>query len=307
MDSQQDSPRDIDDTLHDTLEVPGPQAYEPTAGRLETGAKTHTGWVRPNNEDQFLVARLRKSMEILHSTAPPPDPADVADREGHVLLVADGIGGRAGGERASALAVEEAQRYLLGAAKWFFRLDDPDEQVRLRLLREGIQRLDQRLLAEADDDPQLAGMGTTLTAASVVGAEVFIVHIGDSRAYLFHDGAVRQLTRDHTLTQNLIDLGILQPDEAKSHKLRSVLTNALGGKHGVDPEIDKVRMADGDRLLLCTDGLTDAVSDERIAALLAGNPDPEAACQALVNAALDAGGLDNITVVVARFVAAATP
>jgi protein phosphatase len=281
----------------DTIEMPAPEFNLPVT-RLTFAAKTHVGLVRTNNEDQHLVVRLRKALDILDTTLAPDDRPQLADQEGYVFLVADGIGGRAGGERASAIVVKEATHYLLGAAKWFFRLDDPDEHVRLRLLREALDRIDRQIIEAGQDNPALAGMGTTLTAVSMVGMDLFIVHVGDSRAYLFHGGQLKQLTTDHTLTQELVDHGIITPDKAKTHHLHSVLTNALGGKPGVDADIIKLRLAEGDRVLVCTDGLSELVADEKISELLAHHPEPEPACEALVCAALDAGGLDNVTVIV---------
>jgi protein phosphatase len=262
---------------------------------------THVGLVRSNNEDQYLIVRLRKSLELLDTSLARNDIPQIADQEGYVLLVADGIGGRAGGERASTLVVQEATNYMLGAAKWFFRLDDPDEHVRLRLLREALERIDRHIIEEGLENPALAGMGTTLTAVSIVGIEAFAVHVGDSRAYRFHDGRLEQLTTDHTLTQEFVEKGLMSPEQARGHRLHNVLTNALGGKPGVDAEIVKLRLSGADKLLLCTDGLTEMVSDETIAGLLGRHEDASAACRALIDAALDGGGTDNVTVIVAAF------
>lgn len=267
--------------------------------QIAFAAMTDRGLVREKNEDQYLVARLTKSLEVLTSSLPPAAHAPLAGREAYVVLVADGIGGRAGGERASALAVKGAETYLLEAAKWFFRLDDPDEDVRLRLIGEAFDRLDREIIAAGQADPALAGMGTTLTAASIVGTDVFIVHVGDSRAYAMRDGRLEQLTTDHTVTQAMIDQGIISAERARHHGLQGILTNALGGKPGVTPQIVKYRAHPGDRLLLCTDGLTSLVGDDRIASLLAAHGDPQSACRALLDAALAEGGSDNITVVLA--------
>lgn len=282
----------------DTVQIPAPEPDLP-ATRLSFAAKTHVGLVRSNNEDQYLVVRLRKSLDVLDTSLAPDDGPQLVDQDGYVLLVADGIGGRAGGERASALVVKEATHYLLGAAKWFFRLDDPDEHVRLRLLREALDRVDRQIIEAGEENPALAGMGTTLTAVSIVGMDLFIVHVGDSRAYHFHDGQLKQLTTDHTLTQELVDEGLITVNQARTHPLHSVLTNALGGRPGVEADIVRLRVADGDRLLLCTDGLSELVADKKIAELLALHPAPEPACEALVAAALNAGGMDNVTVIVA--------
>jgi protein phosphatase len=293
----------LDPASTDTVPVlkPGPQAI---ATRVTFWAKTHMGLVRENNEDQYLVVRLRKSLDLLDTSLPADDRPYLTDQEGYVLLVADGIGGRAGGERASAMVVKETTQYLMGAAKWFFRLDDPDEHVRLRLLQEALNRIDRQIIEEGQENPALAGMGTTLTAASVVGTDLFVVHVGDSRAYLFRDEKLEQLTTDHTLVQELVDQGVLSPQAARSHRLHGVLTKALGGKPGVDAEFIKLRLASGDRLLLCTDGLSEMVPDNQMTEILRLHPDPTDACDTLVGAALDAGGMDNVTVIVAAISAA---
>jgi protein phosphatase len=283
-----------------------PPAAPPTLrARVEFGALTDPGKVRPNNEDQFLVARLTKTFEVLATSLSadavprPPEP------EGYLLVVADGIGGAAAGERASALAVQEGIHHVVRTAKWFFSLDDPCEEFRLQAVRETLERLDRQLVREAEANPALTGMGTTLTAASIVGAELFVVHVGDSRAYLLRRGRLEQVTRDHTLAQTMVDAGWLNAEEARTSRMRSVLTNAIGGQPGVRAEIHQLRLADGDRVLLCTDGLTDRVEDGRIAELLAAHPRPDQACRALVEAALEAGGRDNVTVVVANCAIAA--
>jgi protein phosphatase len=262
---------------------------------------THVGKVRPNNEDQYLIARLSKSVQVLSTSLPDERDSRPQSQEGYVMLVADGMGGAGGGEVASALVIQEAKRHILHTAKWYFRLDDADEEVRLRTLHDILKQIDRKLIEEAETDPALRGMGTTLTAASTVGDEVFLVHVGDSRAYLFRQGELDQLTRDHTLAQQLAECGIIRQEEVRSHRLRNVLTNVVGGQPGVKGEVARLRVADGDRLLLCTDGLNDSVPDSRIAELLTRNPNPEEACRALVEAALEGGGRDNITVVLAAY------
>jgi protein phosphatase len=269
--------------------------------RVEFGALTHVGKVRPNNEDQYLIARLCKSVQVLSTSLPDDRGSRPQSQEGYVMLVADGMGGAGGGEVASALVTQEAKRHILHTAKWFFRLDDADEEVRLRTLHDILQQIDRRVIEEAEADPALHGMGTTLTAASTVGDEVFIVHVGDSRAYLLRRGELDQLTRDHTLAQQLAARGVIRQEEVRSHRLRNVLTNVVGGQTEVKGEVARLRVADGDRLLLCTDGLNDSVPDARIAELLTRHPNPEEACRALVEAALEGGGRDNITVVLAAY------
>jgi protein phosphatase len=266
---------------------------------MQFGAQTHVGKVRLNNEDQYLIARACKSLDILSTSLAEEPAAQLLKREGYFMLVADGLGGHAGGEHASAVVVNEAVRHIMETAKWFFRLDDPDEDVRLRLLREALDRADRKLREEAEADPTLAGMGTTLTALSIIGADAFLVHVGDSRAYLLRGGRLEQLTTDHTLVQQLVQGGLLTPEAARTHRLRHVITNVVGGSPGVEGEMVNLRLMDGDQLLLCTDGLTEPVSDDRIADILLHYPNPQEACRALVEAALNNGGRDNVTVVVA--------
>lgn len=271
----------------------------PAGVRLEFGARSDVGKVRPSNQDRYLIARLCKSVEVLAANLPPEQGLPPVAREGYLLLVADGMGGYSGGERASALVAREAITHVLETAKWFFRLDDPDEEVRLRLLREGLEKVDGMLIEDGRNEPALAGMGTTLTALSILGAEAFIVHVGDSRAYLFRDGKLEQLTQDHTVAQELVRQGLIRPEEARTHRLRHVLTNVLGGKPGVEGEVVKLSLADGDRLLLCTDGLHGSVPDDQIGEILNRRSSAEEACRDLVDAALSRGGRDNVTAVVA--------
>jgi protein phosphatase len=273
----------------------------PAPAYVDFGSLTHVGKVRPNNEDHFLIARLCKSVQVLQSSLPDEEDPDLADLVAYLMVVADGLGGHAAGERASAIVIREARKYILLAAKWFFSLEDRNEEVRQRLLTEGLKRLNQEIVNQAQADAALAGMASTLTAALSIGAELFLVQVGDSRAYLFRAGQLAQLTRDQTLAQKLVDAGLLRPEAVRTARVRHVLTSALGGSSGVEAETYKLHLADGDRLLLCTDGLTELVGDEQIAEVLAGNPRPADACRALVNAALDLGGRDNITVVLAAY------
>ncbi len=267
--------------------------------RVEFGALTHIGKVRSNNEDQYLIVRGTKALDVLGTSLPPEQSPHILSREGYFMMVADGMGGGPAGEVASALVVTETVKHLLETAKWFFRLDDPDEAERIRLLREALQRMDDRLIKEGEHDPAVAGMGTTLTGVSIVGADVFIVHVGDCRAYLWRDGQLEQLTRDDTRAQELVERGLLRPEDVRTHRLRHHLTNVIGGRRGVEGEMVKFRLLSGDRILLCTDGLHGPVPDPRIAEVLSRHSNPVQATQALIEAALSEGGPDNITVIVA--------
>jgi protein phosphatase len=267
--------------------------------RITIAGRTHGGKVRANNEDHYLILRMTKLLELLDTSLPTTDRIHLPDPYGYVLVVADGMGGHAGGEHASALVASNTVKYLQKTAKWFFQLDDPDANVRVRLMQEELERVDRQLIQEGEHDPALAGMGTTLTAASILDTDVFMVHVGDSPAYLLHGGKLEKLTTDHTLAQELVDQGLLRLQEAKTHRSRHMLTNVLGGVPGVVGQIVKLKLHDGDRLLLCTDGLTEAVRDEQIAEILGQHPDPKEACLKLEEAALNGGGPDNVTAIVA--------
>jgi protein phosphatase len=266
------------------------------------GAGTHAGKVRANNEDQFLVARLAKSMDVCKSSLPDEGSRHFSTEVGHLLVVADGMGGAAAGERASALAVATVEDFALNTLKWFLHLGGTEEHVLLSELREALERADRAVIDRARQEPRLHGMGTTLTMAYGVNDDLFVAHAGDTRAYLFHDDRLQRVTHDHTLVQLLVDHGAISPEQAKGHKSRNVVTNVIGGPgEGVRADVHKLRVHDGDVLLLSSDGLHEPVDEGQIAETLAGHDDPQEACDRLVELALERGGPDNVTVVVARY------
>lgn len=278
----------------------------PTLSRvvLTFGAATHPGKVRPSNEDQFLVARLSKSLTVCSSSLPDSGYRLQSTDAGYLFVVADGMGGVAGGEHASALAVATVEDFALNTLKWFLGLGGSGGQTLVNELREAIERADRVVLERARDDPRLHGMGTTLTMAYTIGNDLFLAHAGDSRAYLYHGGEIEQVTTDHTLVQMLVDNGAIRPEEARHHRRRHVVTNVIGGPgEGVQVEIHKLRVQDGDVLLLCSDGLSEMLDDAAIAETLASYDPPEAIADRLVAQALDRGGVDNVTTIVVRFAA----
>jgi PPM family protein phosphatase len=262
---------------------------------------TDRGRVRKVNEDQFLIAELTKTMRICQTSLSGPVLEQGAE-QGHVFLVADGMGGHAAGEKASALAVAAIEQFALNQLKWFFRPDEPDAQQVLGDLRAALQLADCRIIEEQQQQPDLKGMGTTLTLAYQLDRQLCLLHVGDSRAYVFRDAELHQLTHDHTVTAHLVRIGQLRPEDAVRHPLRKVITNVVGGdKEGIQVEAQAIELQPDDRILLCSDGLTEMLSNDEIAAVLDGLDDPESACAALVERANDAGGRDNITVVIAAF------
>lgn len=292
----------------DTAEFPSPETRESwpdTASSLtqvDLGACSHVGHVRANNEDSFLVVRLDRSLHTLLTNLPegyvPERQAEVA----YSMLVADGMGGAAAGEVASREATSTLVELVLQTPDWHMRLDHEGANEVLARLDQRFRKIREVLIAHAEADPRLAGMGTTLTLAVSHGANVIIAHIGDSRAYLFHKGKLHLLTRDQTLAQDLVEVGVISQEEIATHYARHVLTGVLATQ-GVEAqaELCQVWLADGDQILLCTDGLTEMVTDAAIAEVLEQNLSAQAACQVLVELALDAGGVDNVTVLLGRY------
>ncbi|MFC5381221.1 PP2C family protein-serine/threonine phosphatase [Aquipuribacter nitratireducens] len=211
----------------------------------------------------------------------------------HLLAVADGMGGHAGGDVASSLAVGELAA-LDGEA-----LSSGEAQSRLAGV---LRRTNEALQRRTSDDPELAGMGTTVTALLRTGSRLILAHIGDSRAYLLRDGELVQVTVDHTYVQSLVDAGRITAEEAENHPQRNVVMRVLTGEHGDEPDLSVREGRPGDRWLLCSDGLSGFVSHETLHDTLAAGDDPATTADNLLRLALRGGGQDNITVVVADVV-----
>jgi serine/threonine protein phosphatase PrpC len=270
--------------------------------RVDAAGQSHTGLVRLTNEDHFLCARLSRTMEVLHSNLPPADAPTSAQIDGYILAVADGVGGHAAGERASSMVIARGIEFILSSANWALKLD-PGESARLvERMREYFDRLNESLREAVEADEALAGMATTLTVVYTVGLRAFIVHVGDSRVYVFRDGSLTQLTRDHTVAQELADEGQISPEAIRNHPRRNVLTNVIASGRGFHrADIGSHELKDGDTVLLCTDGLSDLLDSPAIKSVIAKNPRPRDLCPALIDAALAAGGKDNVTCVAARY------
>jgi len=262
---------------------------------------TDKGKVRTTNEDQFLIAELTKAMRVWQTSLPEPK-VQAGEEHAHLFLVADGMGGQRAGERASALAVVAIEQFTLNTFKWFFGSSDTEAQKVLAQFQSALSQADARILEESAEHPELSGMGTTVTMAFHLGAQLCVVHVGDSRAYVYRDRELHQLTQDHTVTGEMVRSGSLRPDEVAGHHLRHVITNVVGGQElGVTVEARAFEVRAGDRLLLCSDGLTEMVTNEAIAATLDAEPAPEVAATKLLAQANDAGALDNITLLIVRF------
>jgi PPM family protein phosphatase len=228
---------------------------------FRVGARTDIGRVRERNDDSMLIK----------------DP---------LFAVADGMGGHRGGDVASAMTLEALERF-----------DTSQEGVLGRLVEE-IQSANRAVLERGTAEASLQGMGTTLTALVADDGTAYLAHVGDSRAYLLRDGSLQRLTEDHTLVQRMVREGRITPQQAENHPQRNILTKALGVEQDLSPDPLTMDIHPGDRILLCTDGLSGMLDEDRIREVLDGEPDPQRAADQLVAEAIEAGGDDNVTVVV---------
>jgi protein phosphatase len=268
---------------------------------VDISALSNAGQVRDRNEDTFLVLRGFRGLEVLSSSlgdAAMPPRFDVST---FGMLVADGMGGLPGGEVASRIAVQTLIALVLNTPDWVMLAGETENETILARLSERYRKVDSALREEGTVDPQLSGLGTTMTVAYNLGSDLFVGHVGDSRAYLLRGGELHRLTQDHTYAQILADLGAIPAQEVVRHQFRHVLTRYLGAPKPVKADVQQMRLADGDQVLLCTDGLTNLVDDSTIAVILREATTAEAACQALIAAALNQGGPDNVTVALARY------
>lgn len=297
-----------DQSNNDTDEFPLPSSRETgaqTSSSLVTvdlAGLSDQGKVRDNNEDTFFIARFDRTMRALHSNLPVGEYPTLCAETCYGMLVADGMGGHAAGEVASRTAALVLLDLVLKTPDWIMRLDDQlvDEMMRRTELR--LQEIQASLAEQARVNTDLSGMGTTLTVAWSLGNDLMVAHVGDSRAYLMRDGQLQQLTRDQTLAQALVDAGKITPEEATRNRLRHVLVGVLSTVAGKTPvEFHHLRLLDGDQVLLCSDGLTEMISDAALAEVLRRPGPAKDACSTLRDLALEAGGHDNVTVVLARY------
>ena len=284
---------------------PPPETHAPLCVR--SFGLTDVGKVRATNEDQFLIAVLLKALQVDQTSLPQRAVQHSSDR-GYLFVVADGMGGHAGGEQASALAVDSVETFILGTFKWFAQFQRPEQDQVLADFQSALGQANARVLAEAAGNPELHGMGTTLTLAYSRNDVLFVAHVGDSRCYLCRQGVLSRLTRDHTLVEDMVRRGALRAEDVAKHRGRHVITNVVGGVSAeLKVEVHKIHLEDGDRMLLCSDGLTEMVPDEELNQILLGEVEPEQACRRLVSRANEAGGRDNITAVVVHFRAESPP
>jgi protein phosphatase len=288
----------------DTLPHLRPRRPVHRAGVLEVFAAgaTDPGLVRKRNEDQFIVAELSRSLTIRQCGVEGFEPHVVDGVQGTLLAVADGLGGHGGGDLASAVAIDALTEYMANALPWFWEQDTLGSDQVLEALEAALRRCQDRVVREAARH----GLGhlkpgTTLTCAYLVGNNLYLLHAGDSRAYLHRDRALHRLTVDHTLAQQIADAEGVPVERVDIPRFHHVLSNAVGaGDASVRADVSRQSLERGDTLMLCTDGLTRHLQDVEIAAYLADPASPAELCGALISTARHRGGEDNVTAVIAR-------
>lgn len=252
--------------------------------QIVSGGVSDVGRVRTNNEDSFRIV----------------EPLNL-------FILSDGMGGEAHGEIASAMAVETIEKYCsqpetvkddTGVTLHEATPETWSEQT--KLLQNAVYQANYKIYQSAQKHPEQRGMGATITTGWINGTKLSLAHVGDSRAYLLRTGSLQQLTNDHSLVAEQVRRGILTPQQAEESDMQSVLLRALGANPEVDIEVDEVELLPGDVLLFCSDGLTRMVTEPEIAGSLQAETDPASAAQKLVDLANERGGLDNVTVIVAR-------
>jgi protein phosphatase len=272
-------------------------------GMMDCCGLSDVGRVREHNEDQFLIADLKKSVIIHQTSLSYEDETELlGGSQAKLLLVADGVGGNAAGELASSLAIEGAVQYLLNMMHWLFRLETEREDIFRQDLKAALAFTQEKLQHSAESVPEQQGMGTTITMAYLNWPYVYLGHVGDSRAYIYRNRSLTRLTHDQTLAQDLADAGVIEADQVDDSPFSHVLSSLLGcDPTQLNPEVYKSKLSLHDKLLLCTDGLTRHLSDSDLTDILALDLSAEEACHQLIDTANEAGGTDNTTVVLAHF------
>jgi PPM family protein phosphatase len=264
------------------------------AVRVCVFGKTDLGRTRDHNEDSFLVADLSTGNASLQ----PEVRRHKIGARGSLFMVADGMGGAAAGELASAMATDLIYRHM--ATTWATDGDTSPDQFAHRM-REAVELANGQIYSYAREHPDVRGMGTTVTAAGMFGNDLYLTQIGDSRAYLVRGNEAVQLTKDQSLTQRLVDAGELTADEAEQSERRNIILQALGPDPRVKVDLTHQPIRRGDTLILCSDGLSGLVRKEEFAKMAGEHTDLSALCSALIDLANARGGPDNITVVAVRF------
>ncbi|MFN2316747.1 MAG: PP2C family serine/threonine-protein phosphatase [Gemmatimonadales bacterium] len=282
--------------LSDTGSTPPPK---PRDEELDVFGLTHAGKVRPANEDHFLMGSLHQSLRVLSTSLAAPErlPLD-GERLAYLAMIADGVGGGRKGEEASRLALEEITAYIADSTRVFYQGDAQGDDF-TQILQDAATRVHERVQALAAEDSERRGMATTLTLYLGVWPWIYLLQVGDSRYYLYYNGELTQVTRDQTMAQELVDQGVLKRTDAFNTRWANVLSSSIGGKQTA-PVVTRLQQRRGSVHLMCSDGLTKHVPDDRIAERLRTMTSSRQVCEALLEDALEGGGTDNITIIVGR-------
>ena len=280
------------------LSTPRPPRVTPTVSHrsviVHVFGRTDVGRTREHNEDAFVVADLTRGNATLQ---PEVRTHEVGDR-GTLFMVADGMGGAAAGEIASAMAIEVVLRELSEALS---ANDAPDSDAYATSLKKATAAANTHIHGFALEHPEFRGMGTTATVAGVLGDTLYLAQVGDSRAYLVRNGVALQITKDQSLMQKLIEAGEITEEEAAQSERRNIILQALGPEANIKVDLTHQKVRKGDTLILCSDGLSGQVRVDEIARVVSEEPDLIAVCKRLIDRANENGGPDNITVIAARF------
>jgi serine/threonine protein phosphatase PrpC len=279
---------------------PSARDRKPFDDEIDVYGLTHTGKVRPDNQDHFLICALRKQM-VIHQTSLPNSEHLMVEPErlAFLAMVADGVGGGARGEEASRLALEAVTQYVSGTMRCYYAAGSVDDGEFSEALQEGALRCHTELKRRGEEDPEYRGMATTLTLFLGVWPRAYLLQVGDSRCYVYRNGELSQITRDQTMAQELIDLGVLARADAAATRFARTLSSSLGGRQ-TDPVVTRFDNDWGTVVMLCSDGLTAHVSDDRIRERLRSMTSAKQVCEDLLREALEGGGSDNITIIVGR-------
>lgn len=276
-----------------------PSARKPRDDELDVFGLTHQGKVRRDNQDHFLFCTLHKTMRVRFTSLPTPELLEIpTERLASLFMVADGVGSSEGGGAASRMTVETMAAYATHTMQCYYHTDAVGDSAFFKSLEEAAHGCHEAVLAHAGERPDIRRMATTLTLGMAVWPKLYLLHIGDSRCYHFRQGELTCLTKDQTMAQALVDSGVLKPEDIPRSPFRNVLSSAIGGT--THPEVSQHLLQHGDLVMLCTDGLTKHVSDDQIRERFRTMTSSEQVARRLVDDALEGGGTDNVTVLVAR-------
>lgn len=287
-------------TTAQTTAAPVAPDRKPLDEEIDVYGLTHEGKVRAENQDHFLICALRKQM-VVHLTSLPETAHLMAgpERLAFLAMVADGVGGGAKGAEASRIALEAVTQYVSRSMRCYYAAGPDDDRAFSEALQEGALQCHAELVRRGEESHEYRGMATTLTLFLGVWPRAYLLQVGDSRCYLLRHGELTQITRDQTMAQELVDLGVLTQADASGNRLAHTLSSSIGGRQTA-PVVTRLDMTWGHVVLLCSDGLTKHVTDDRIRERLRSMTSARQVCEDLLQEALEGGGTDNITIIVGR-------